>query len=502
MLEVENLVPPTPGCRGCLDRDREIARLRALLGKALGRVAELESLRAAYEQAREELERMTARLRRLEALLNRDSKNSHKPPSTDPPKKRTPPEKKEAPNKRRKGGQLGHDGKNRGLLPPEQVDKFVVHRPDCCENCAAPLPQNPGPGDRILKRHQVSELVDMPVQRTEHQAVGVPCDECGHVTAGTIPTAVTASAFGPALTALGSFLTGNLQASRRQVEEVFEDVLKVPVALGTVSNMEAETTEALEAPHQEAGEAVRIADAKNLDETSWRSNDRLAWLWGAATPVVAFFVIHLERSRNGLKALLGGVYRGVFTSDRWNVYALRAKRWRQLCWAHLLRDFQSLVDGGGPGATIGLQARELAGGMFLVWRDFKEGAINRATLQATLNPVRKELQALFKKAIKLQGEKAAVLCQNLLDLEPALWTFLRVEGVEPTNNHAERMMRKGVMWRKRSFGSRSDRGARFAERILTVVQSRRLQKKSAFSFLVEAIRAHRSGLKAPSLLPA
>ncbi len=348
----------------------------------------------------------------------------------------------------------------------------------------------------------MAELREKPCEITEHQAFAGTCERCGHRTEAKIPEEVTCSAFGPRLAALGSFLAGACQVSRRGIQEVFTDVLGVPVSLGTVSNMEAEVTKALETPYQEAGEAVRDANAKNIDETSWKDRKRRVWLWGVATSVIAFFVIHASRGYKGLRAVVGNVFRGVFSSDRLKTYALRAVRFRQISWAHLVRDFRKLVAMGGEAAKLGERALKLAGNLFLIWNDFKKGAIDRATLQRALRPVRKDFQVLLKRGVKLRDEKANLFFGNLLDLEPALWTFLRVEGVEPTNNRAERILRTGVLWRKRGFGSRSERGARFAERILTVVVSCRLQRRRAFPFLVEAIGASRAGRPAPSLLRA
>lgn len=511
MKEAEKLAPAGAGCSGCAARDLRIAELQERLEqldafnkKCLSRVAELESLAAGYAQFREELERATRRIRQLEALLNRTSKNSHKPPSTEQPsrtKSKRPQKENGDGEKRKPGGQLGHEGKNRPLLPSDQVDKVIPHRPEQCGGCGSQLPPTIRPCDRIIERQQQWDLAEKPVVVTEHQAHAVECTSCGYVTRGILPGEVTCSDFGPGLTALGSFLAANLQASRRQVEEVFEDVLGVPIALGTVMNMESEVAESLQTPYEEAGAAVREADTKNIDETSWRIRNKLAWLWGAGTALVAFFVICPERGARGLQALLGGVMKGVFTSDRWKVYEARARRFRQICWSHLLRDFQQVIDRGGKGAGIGSEAKELAGYLFMVWRDFKEGGIDRATLQKTLTPIRRQLQMVLKRGVNLAADGVSTFCQNLLDLEPALWTFLRVEGVEPTNNHGERILRKGVLWRKRSFGSRGDGGILFAERMLTTVQTLRLQKRSAFHFLVDAVRAHRLGQHAPSLLP-
>jgi len=464
-----------------------------------GRVAELEAVVPALQAL---LEKAQKRIRDLEERLGQNSRNSHRPSSQDPPQ--LPKRPRKEPTGRKPGGQLGHEGKNRDLLPPEEVNHFVVHTPPVCENCHHDLPAVV-PLDLPVLRHQVVDLAEKLYEVTEHRVYVLTCEDCGHASRGEIPEEVACSSFGPKLTALAAFLTGACQTSRRQVEEIVEDVLDIPIALGTITNMEAEVTQALETPYQEAGEAVREAAAKNLDETSWKDNNKNVWLWTAATASVAFFVIHANRGIRGLKALVGGILRGVFTSDRWKAYGIRALHCRQICWAHLIRDFQKLIDRGGEAAGIGKRAKELAGEIFMVWRDFKAGGIDRATLRATLAPVRRQLRSLLEKGastLSTVDEKAATFCQNLLDLEPALWAFLRYDGVEPTNNRAERVLRRGVLWRKRSFGSRSERGLRFAERILTVVQTRRLQQQRVYPFLVEAVAAHRAGKQAPSLLAA
>lgn len=474
-----------PSCPNC-------ARLHA-------RVAEMEAAVAALKAL---LETAQKRIRDLEERQGQTSRNSHKPPSQDPPGSRKRPEKK--PSERKPGGQLGHQGTNRDLLPPEKVDQVVVHTPPACDHCHHDFPAIVPVGLPVL-RHQVVDLPDKAYTVIEHRVYAMACDACGHVSHGELPQEVACSSFGPKLTALAAFLTGACQTSRRLVEEIIEDVLGIPIALGTITNMEAEVTQALEAPYQEAAGATREAAAKNLDETSWKDQNKNVWLWTAATASVAFFVIHAHRGIRGLKALVGGVLRGVFTSDRWGAYRIRALRWRQICWAHLVRDFQKLIDRGGAAAGIGQRAKELAGELFMVWRDFKEGGIDRATLRVTMAPVRRQLRDLLEEGantLRTLDEKAATFCQNLVGLEPALWAFLRHEGVEPTNNHAERVLRRGVLWRKRSFGSRSERGLRFAERILTVVQTRRLQRQRVFPFLVQAVTARRAGKPAPSLLPA
>jgi transposase len=324
------------------------------------------------------------------------------------------------------------------------------------------------------------------------------------VTWGEIPPDILASNFGPRLVATSAFLSGSCHLSKRQVEEVMEDVIEVPqgIGLGTVVNMEREATDALEAPYEAAGEVVRQAGAKNLDETGWKVHGARAWLWVAATTLVCFFAIHASRGRAGFRALLQGVRKGIFTSDRWGVYRQRAVRFRQVCWAHLLRDFQKLIDRGGQSAEIGRKGKDIGTWVFTLWKDFKAGLIDRGTLQQCLRPLKQDLATVLTEGLEVADPKTVHFCENLLALEPAIWTFARCEGVEPTNNHAERLLRKGVLWRKGSFGNWSDAGSRFVERILTVVQTRRLQKQPVLSFLVEAVRAHRAGSPAPCLVSA
>jgi transposase len=475
MEEVEKLPRGAPGCARCAALEKKHEELKVVLKKALERIGILEE------------------------RVGQNSRNSSKPPSQDPPN--APPRPRKELSERKPGGQPGHEGKNRGLLPPDQVQHFVKYVPTECERCGEELTAEPRPADPSPLRHQVAEVPERLCEVWEHQAHGRRCS-CGHVTWGKIPAEFAGSCFGPRLVGISAFLSGSCHLSKRQVEEVMEDVLRVPqgIGLGSVVNMEREVTEALEVPHLTAGEAVREAPAKNLDETGWKVHGSKTWLWVATTSLVAFYAIHLSRGRKGLRALLSGIRRGIFTTDRLAVYNRRATRFRQICWAHLLRDFQKLIDRGGESAKIGRQAKEIGGDLFLLWRDFKMGGIDRETLKQCLRPLREELNAVLNAGLKVTQKKTVTFCENLLALGPALWTFARCEGVEPTNNHAERMLRKGVLWRKGSFGTWSDAGSRFVERILTVVQTCRLQKKPVLSFLVEAVRAHRAGQAAPALL--
>jgi transposase len=463
-----------PACQGCRERDGQIAHLQQ-------QVAEL-----------------TARLRTLEARLGQNASNSSIPPSANPPQAPPPVRKKRT--GRRPGGQPGHTAFLRERLPPERLTEPTVHYlPEICEACQHDLPRARGPDDPEPRWHQVVELPEIPVQVTEYQAHARTCRKCGHVTWAKIPEAIRAHVCGPRLTALLSFQSGVLHTSRRDIEQFVETVLRVPIALGTVSNLEQEVSVALAPAHAEARHAVQAAAAKNVDETGWKKAGAKRWLWGAATALVVCFVIAPSRGALGLAALLGNKIKGIICSDRWSVYGQLKLGLRQLCWAHLKRDFQKLVDNGGSGKKYGELGLAAAQILFHEWHLFRGGG-SRVALQRELEPLRAVMAAWLEDGARCRDAKAAALCTNLLDVEPALWTFLYKKDVQPTNNHIERLLRRGVLWRKNAFGCHSESGCRFAERILTVAQTLRLQQRPILEFLYQSVSAHRNGRPAPKLL--
>jgi transposase len=464
----------------------------------LASCAECAQLRAAWDQALKLIADLRAEIHELRSQLNRNSSNSSSPPSVDPPGAPKPVIK--TPTGRKPGGQPGHPGHHRHRLPPERVNKIVPYVPTICTHCQAPLPAAPGPGDPEPTWHQVAELPELTAVITEHQGHARSCPCCGHLNQGEIPSEIRAHVIGPRLAAVMSYFSGRHHMGRRGVEEVVETVFEVPTSLGSVSALEAEMSAALTGPYQEARAAVHDAPVTNTDETSWSEKGQKRWLWGAATATVAFFVIHLRRSFEGLQALLGETMTGVVCSDRWTAYSKLPLNQRQICWAHLKRDFQKLIERGGPAEAIGRVGLEVVECLFADWWAFRRGELDRAGLQARSEPIARELQGVLEQGCSCADSKAATFCANLLALYPALWLFTTIEGVEPTNNHAERILRLGVLWRKNAFGCHSAAGCRFVERMLTVVQTLRLQKRPVLDYLYRTIVAHRSGLAAPQLL--
>jgi transposase len=455
------------------------------------RIAELEQRVADLE----------ARVRDLLARLSTNSSNSSTPPSANPLGAPKPVVKKKS--RRRPGGQPGHRPHLKQLLPPERVQETFVFVPKRCRKCQARLPQETGPNDPAPTRHQVVELPPVIAHVTEYQGHARTCPCCGEVTHEPIPRELLVHGTGPRLSAALSYLSGCHGISKRGALEIADHLFAAPVSLGTVVNLEQEMSAALAAPHQEALAAVQAAAVKHADETSWKQRGKLCWLWTAATATVVAFVIHGKRSALGLTALLGWEIQGILCSDRWGVYGRVPPERRQVCWAHLKRDFKKIVDRDGPSAFVGRRGLGLVKEVFAAWHAFQQGRVTRAQLQATMEPLQNRMQRLLMEGAILGKDKTvATFCANVLELEPALWTFVRADGVEPTNNFMERLLRRAVLWRKRSFGCWSPAGCRFVERILTVVQTRRLQGQNVLEYLHSALCAHRASQPCPKLLPA
>jgi len=441
---------------------------------------------------------LEARVRDLEARLGQNASNSSLPPSANPPSAPAPVVKPKS--DRRPGAQPDHPPYLKAWLPAERVTRWQRFVPTHCRHCQRPLPAEAGPDDPPPTRFQVADLPPVRAEVTEYQGHARRCPGCGEITRHAIPAEYGQHSIGPGLAAATAYLAGCHQVSKRGLEEIVETLFEVPMALGTLANLEQEMSQALAPAHAEAVQAVREAPAKHADETGWKKHGHKCWLWVAATAQVAAFVLHAGRGLAGLAALLGTRIAGIVISDRWGAYRHLPVHRRQLCWAHLQRDFQALVDLGGQAKHYGQELLGLAEDVFTWWYRVRDGTLARSSLRTYVEQLRPWLRDLLARGRVSGCAKTAALCGQLLELEPALWTFVRQEGVEPTNNHAERVLRKAVLWRKKSFGCVSDGGCRFVERILTVVQTLRLQRRSAWAFLQQALHAHRSSQPAPKLL--
>ena len=461
----------------------------------VARIAELERQHEADAARIAELEakvaELEAKIAELLALLKRNSSNSSRPPSSDGP---GVGRRKLGRTGRARGGQKGHRGHERTLLP---ADRVVDHRPEACQRCEHPLT-----GDDPAPR--VWQVIEIPVLKpdvTEHRAHSLTCENCGAITTETLPVEVEQHGFGARASGIVAYLTGRCRLSKRQVSEILGDVFGVPMSTGAVCAVEQDVSAALAGPADEAREVAKRQEVAHLDETGWREEKRRAWLWTMVTPLVTVFTIARSRGAKVAKELLGEGFLGRLVTDRWSAYNWVEAARRQVCWAHLIRDFTGMVERGGVGGRLAKLMLDEVGKMFEWWHRIRDGTMTHRGFQRKMKPIREEVGRLLLEAETSAEKKTAGMCKEIRKLEPALWTFVDVEGIEPTNNAAERAIRPAVLWRKGSFGTDSEAGSRFVERILTTVSTLRQHNRNVIEYLALACAQYRAHRTAPSLVP-
>jgi transposase len=481
-------------------RDAALAARDAALAARDAKIEDLERLLAALTQ---QIAALAQQVEKLNEQLNRNSRNSNKPPSSDPPgaggQGPSTKGKDESGGKRKRGGQPGHRGHRRELLPESQVDEVVDLFPPECESCWARLPEVLDPD---AKRHQHTELPPIEPHTTEFRRHTVKCPGCGFKTCAAADlAAIPVSPFGPRLMSVIALLTGVYHLSRRQAVRLLADVLGVDISLGAVSTVEARVSEAVARPVEQAWEQVKDAPVKHTDGTGWLQASAAVALWTIATAAATVFKIIPNGRAQSLKPLFG-VLKGILVSDRATALMFWTMARRQICWAHLLRKFVAFSERDGPCGRIGAELLEYTGILFEYWQDFRAGKLSRGTLQAWMAPLRSQVENLLEKGVAQEIEGLSGSCQDILEHRAALWTFLDHDDVEPTNNHAERELRAFVLWRKRCFGTQSDRGNLFAERLMTVAHTARKQQRNVLAFLTACCVAHADHEALPSLFGA
>jgi transposase len=466
------------------------AYIRALEARVGTLEETVQGLKAAMQQ-------VEATVDQLREQLQQNSRTSSRPPSSDPPQVLGQRPHRE-PSGRRPGGQLGHEGQTRALLPVEAVTVVIPVKPERCSRCQHPLRgEDPQP-----QRHQVTELPPVQPVVTEYQRHRLLCPACGEATRAELPAGVPAGGFGPRVQAITVLCTGAYHLSKRATQSVLEDLFGVSMGLGTIANLEQATAHVLAEPVAEARAYVQAQPAAYLDETGWRERRQRAWLWAAVTTGVTVFVIRLSRGGKVAQELLGERFWGYLVTDRWSAYTWYPTWRRQVCWAHLLRDIEAMITRGGRsrelGEALGAQARQ----MFHWWHRVRDGTLAPASFAAYMRPIRGEVERLLEAGQTCGVPKTEGTCRELLKLRQALWTFVRHPEVEPTNNVAERAIRPGVLWRKGSFGTQSADGSRVVEAMMTMVATLRQQHRHVLDYLTTACEAALQGKPTPSMLPS
>jgi hypothetical protein len=477
---------------------------------------EIENLReqlAERDKQAADAEKQIADLERQLAGRKKNSTNSSKPPSSDGLAGEQRPRGRKHKSKRKPGAQPGHPGHHRRLVPSSEVSAVEVMLPKQCGHCGGSLSQKPGRAttEGEPRRHQVTEVPPVKAHITEYQFPNVVCGQCGKTTHAPLPEEI-AGQFGPQLTALVAYWTVVCRLPRRLVEAMLIDVLGIEISLGSTQKAWEEVSQAVEQPVGQLQEQLPREAVLNVDETGWRTNGDKRWIWALVAHQFVFYVVASTRSAEVLVSLLGSVFHGILCNDRWVVYLTYHSGRMQLCWAHLKRNLLGIADyASSPSSrqfcrdTLAIVAR-----VFRLWYRFRGDLGDRRG-----NPQPLDRQQLYLKSIPLQKKLLALAVAHLEDTDrevrnmamalllhfERLFTFLEEEGVEPTNNAAEQVLRTAVQWRKISFGNRSRNGEIATARLLTVVQTCKRQRRHVLGYLTEAVRCHRRQTAAPSLLP-
>src|SRR5919198_776462 len=458
----------------------------------------------------EEVSRLRAENERRREQTRRSSRNSSQPPSSDAPS--ALPRQQRHSSGRTRGAQPGHEGHQRRLYPVEACRSINNHRPAVCSACGTALfGDDPNP-----VRHQVVELPEVKPLIDEHRLHQLRCPDCGEVRRAPWPSDVPAGGYGPRLAATVGLFSGPYRQSERRTQRALGDFFQVDVALGTVNTRRQEGSHAVAEPVAEATELAPAQEVADADETGWGQGlseganleRRKAWLWVLVTPWVTIFQVHLSRGQAAAKALLGE-FAGYLITDRWTGYGGWPLDRRQICWGHLIREFQKIAERGEESQAIGEGLLAQARKLFELWHRIRDGTLTREGFAAAVVEIRAAIQqwlaegAAYETAREDKSARArtARTCRELLKVESALWLFVRVEGIEPTNNAAERALRPAVIWRRTSLGTQSALGSQFAARMLTVTLTLRSQQRSVLEYLTAVCEAARQGMPTPSLLP-
>jgi len=449
-----------------------------------------------------ELEQKIPELEQKIASLSKNSSNSSKPPSSDKPWDKKA--KRSRPSKRKQGGQVGHKGKKRQLLPPEEMDHIHDVFPERCECCNLPFSQEAQIISDQPTRHQVFELPVIVPIKNEYRCHSLLC-QCGHSTAASLPEHIAQSAFGPRVHAAIAYLASVHHGSRRGIAEIMHSLFGLEISTGAICNAAKRVSEACIPVVEGIKQYTATAPTLNIDETGWKSKGARHYLWAFVSPLAVFFLIRASRGAKVLTEVLGETFAGIITSDDHSAYAYYQKHGlRQLCWAHIIRKFKGLKDGCSSSDAYLFSKNMLKeiGAIFTIWHAFPDSGCSREQLWLATALIRGRMKRYCNHYLNSKDPLVVTRAKRTLKNWEYLFTFLKYAGVEPTNNTGERAIRPAVIWRKNCLGSQSDTGERFTERLLTVVRTCQMHGVNAFECLVKIMNAKFSGQPATPSLPA
>lgn len=437
------------------------------------------------------------RVEELERRLGMNSGNSSRPPSSDGPEQQPVKPAKGTSGKKR-GGQFGHPKRTRPLIPTADCDHVEHHRAAMCAECGTKLSgDDPNP-----QRHQVTEIPPVKPIVTEHQIHTLECPECGCCCRGRLPPTVPRGGFGPGVVAVVTLLSSFGRLSQRVIASLLRDLFGLEIADGQISRLQSIGRRAMQAGYDEIVADIRNSAAVNIDETGWRENGRKAWLWTVVGRLGTRFAVRRSRSRAMATDLLGDDFPGVVVSDRYSAYSHLEDHRHQFCWAHLLRDFQAMIDRGAGAAVIGTRLKDAGQQLIHHWNRLQSRQIRRATFDGYYRRLQSEILDALHDGSQCDDARTAETCRRLSNECYSLFVFVHHEGVPPTNNAAEQALRKSVIFRKLSFGTEKQTGSRNLPVILSVIETCRRLGQRPLDYIHNTVHAAFNHKSPPRLLPA
>jgi len=457
--------------------------------------AESKALRAESKLLRKENAKLQKRVTQLESQIFKNSQNSSKPPSSDPAYDKKSG-KKESSGKKR-GGQPGHKRHQRELVPVEQCDSDQDFIPETCQHCGEKLSGM----DEHPIRHQVFELPEIVPTVDEYRLHQLTCPHCNKSTRTPIPAGVPIHHSGPRLVAFSTLMITKFNMSHRKAALFLKKYCGIPCSIGLLSKYQRLAASSLEVPYRQIENAIQNSEVVHLDETIYKLMKKLGYLWNAITRDCSLFRLASSRRKVVAQEILGEDFSGIIITDRYVGYDWVSTAQRQLCWAHLIRDFKSMAESKyAASRLVGESLLKYSKIIFKNWNRFKEGKMKRATLRRKSLVWEYEVYEALEEGMRNGNKDVGGMCRHIWLRFNALWTFIRRENVEPTNNTAERALRPAVIKRKLSFGVDSESGRQFLERMLSIIATSEQQNIDTYHYLQSTLTAQLTGKPTPELL--
>ena len=463
-------------------------------------------LRAQNEALRAQNEKLQAEIIWLKERLGLNAENSSIPPSQKPVRK----SKLSPLGSRKRGGQPGHPGVSREALPLEAIDRIVSCPPPVYCSCGGELEPT---GEYVSQQQYV--LPEIQIETIAYQRQKAVCTRCAQTQIAPLPPGTAPGLSDNRLLSWAAILGTEYKLSKQKLSRLFEQLLGLKIAPSTLSQQERYLQAALNPIYCALKAEMRNQAVQYIDETSFRQGNgdrqnpeaKQAWLWVQTSPLLTVFTLALSRGQKVLEELLGPDFVHKIVSDRFGAYEILALSQRGVCWAHLIRDFLRISERSAAAGELGEALVSLSARVFAVRARYLSGELAQTEFFKEMDRLRNELIELLESGVQLTGARrsenarTARTCQNLLKLETALWRFVETAGMEPTNNAAERALRPLVTQRKVLYGTQSERGSRFQERMHSVIATCKQQGKSAVDICTQSLQAYFGHGQIPSLLP-